>query len=268
MNSEYYYYKNHKIHYTIQGSGKTIVLLHGFMESLKIWNNFSKELSKYYKVICIDLPGHGESECIGDIHTMEEMADLVNEITENLKIFEFVVIGHSMGGYVSLYYAEMFPDKLKGLGLLHSHALADNKEAKANRDKAIEFVKNNRKVFISQFIPELFAPLNVEKFQSEIKQLQEQVKNITSEAIIACMQGMKLRTDKSAVLNNIKVPVLFILGKQDSRVQLHNILPHILLPEQSDVLVINTGHMGYIEAEKETLFSVKNFAEKCNNILK
>lgn len=266
MISHFFDFNGKKIHYTIQGKGNTLILLHGFMESLQIWNDFSNELSKEFNVLCIDLPGHGKSDCIGEIHTMELMSDIIKQITDSLTIKEFVLIGHSMGGYVSLQFAENYPNMLKGLGLFHSHALADTDDAKNNRERACEIVKQNRKVFISQFIPELFAPENVEKFDKEIKNLQSQTINMTSESIIASQQGMKLRTDKLNVLIHLKKPILFILGKKDSRVNIQQAVAQAMLPDNADILITNVGHMGYIEARDETLFAIKNFTMKCFSI--
>ncbi len=263
MEYNFFDYNGKKIRYTIKGQGNTLVLLHGFMESVQIWNDFSSELSKDFKVLCIELPGHGKSDLIADIQTMEITADMIDKLCKNIEIKEFVIIGHSMGGYVSLQFAELFPEKIKGLGLFHSHALADSDEAKQNRDRACEIVKSSRKVFISQFIPELFAPENIVKFDKEIKELQSHVIDMSSDAIIAAQQGMKLRTDKLNVLIDIDVPKLFIAGKQDNRVNLQQLMAQAMLCNHVDILILNIGHMGYIEARNETLASIRNFTEKC-----
>ncbi|MFZ4398573.1 MAG: alpha/beta fold hydrolase [Bacteroidales bacterium] len=263
MNQAYFDYQGKKIHYTTEGQGNAIVLLHGFMESLQIWNDFSKELSAKFKVICIDLPGHGKSECINEVHSMELMTDVVKQIMDHLAVSSFVLIGHSMGGYVSLQFADQYPDMLKGLGLFHSQALADTEETKLNRDRTCEIVKQNRKNFISQFIPDLFAQENVEKFATEIRILQSQVIDMSEEAIIAALMGMKLREAKLNVLTDLNLPFLFILGKKDSRVVLQQAMAQAMLPDHSEILLLNIGHMGYIEARDETLFTVSAFAEKC-----
>ncbi len=263
MNTAFFDYQGKKIHYTIEGKGNTIVLLHGFMESLQIWKDFSHELSANFKVVCIDLPGHGKSECISEIHSMELMADVVKQVVDSLGISSFVLIGHSMGGYASLQFADKYPTMLKGLGLFHSQALADTEEAKTNRDRTCEIVKQNRKDFITNFIPDLFAPENVAKFAEEIRFLQSQVIDMTAEAIIAALQGMKIRESKINVLSNLPVPILFILGKKDKRIPLQQTMEQAILPNHSEVLILNVGHMGYIEARNETLHTIKSFAEKC-----
>jgi pimeloyl-ACP methyl ester carboxylesterase len=266
MNKDFLFYQNKKIHYSIEGQGDTIVLLHGFMESLQIWKYFSNELHKNYQIVCIDMPGHGKSECIQEIHSMELMADIVKKVLDELNIRTFLLIGHSMGGYVSLQFAKNYPEMLKGLGLFHSQALADTDEAKLNRDRCCEIVKKNRKNFITDFIPDLFAPENVEKFATEIHSLQSMVIDMTEEAIIASLQGMKIRKARLDVLSESSVPVLFIFGKKDKKMNLPQALEQITLPENAEVLLLNIGHMGYIEAQNETLYTIKSFAARCFNI--
>lgn len=256
-------YKGKQIAYFSVGTGNTVFLLHGFLESKEIWVDFANELSKNHRVVCIDLPGHGKSQTLGDIHSMEEMADLVKFIADYLNIDKFVLIGHSMGGYVSLSFAEKYSTCLKGLGLFHSHALADSEEAKINRDRACEIVLQNKHKYIANFIPDLFAPENIEKYRAEIKKLQENVANIEPEAIIASQKGMKARTDKLNLLIELEIPIMFIAGKQDSRAPFQNIMAQAMLPKHSEILALNVGHMGYIEAKKETLNFTKSFIINC-----
>jgi len=263
-----YNYQGKIIRYSLQGYGNTIVLLHGFMESIEIWNDFSDTLKNDFRILCVELPGHGKSDNIALIHSMQLISNVVKQITDSLNINEFVIIGHSMGGYVSLQIAESYPERVKGLGLFHSHALADSDDAKANRDRACEIVKQSRKIFISQFIPDLFAPENISKFDKEIKELQSHVIDMSSEAIIAAQQGMKQRTDKLNVLILLKKPILFILGKNDSRVNIQQVMAQAILPDHTDILITDAGHMGYIESRDESLSAIRNFALKCYNLNK
>src|SRR6056297_1191352 len=102
-------YKNGKIHYTVAGNGPALVLLHGFLETIDMWKNFVPEFSRSHQVICIDLLGHGQTDSIGYVHTMEDMADAVLAVLIHLKIEKAHVVGHSMGGYVALALAEKAP---------------------------------------------------------------------------------------------------------------------------------------------------------------
>src|SRR5581483_8639197 len=140
-------FRNARIRYSDEGKGRAIVLLHGFPENLGIWQEFSAALSKSFRVICIDLPGLGESECIGYVHTMDLMAKCVQSVMHELNLRRYVVVGHSMGGYVALAVAELFPENLRGLCLFHSAAFPDSDEKKLDRDKASEVAKKHPKQF-------------------------------------------------------------------------------------------------------------------------
>ena len=258
-------YNNAKIHYRVEGKGNALVLLHGFTESLDIWDEFSAELSLYFKVICIDLPGHGKSDCLSEIHSMELMADCVHAALKEQNITECVMIGHSMGGYVALAYAEKYPGYMKGLGLFHSSALADTPEGKTNRAKAIKVIENNHSGFIMNFIPDLFAPANRKTFEKEINALIKKAQSLSKQAIIAAQRGMMERRDMRHILKNATYPVLFIAGKQDVRVPFEKILEQITLPKDSSSLLLHDiAHMGYLEAGEKTIYAVKCFAERAS----
>ena len=257
-------FKGKSIHYKTEGTGKPIILLHGFLESLEMWNDFTKSLLHKFTVIRIDLPGFGNSETISSVHTMELMADTVKAVMDHEEIKAAVIVGHSMGGYASLAFAEKYPEKLKGLCLFHSHAAADTNEAMKNRERTIEIVEKNHIGFISNFIPDLFAPENVKKFEKEIDLLKTNGIKTSRKGVIAALMGMKTRTSKLGLLNKTNVPVLFIAGKKDKRIPANTIMEQALLPYHSEVLLLgNVGHMGYIEARNETLESLQCFAKKC-----
>ena len=174
-----------------------------------------------------------------------------------------MIAGHSMGGYAALSFADNYAEKVKGLCLFHSHALADTDEAKHNRDRAIKLVRSDHNIFIYNFFPDLFAPGNVEKFKNEIRQMHDEAKDTSPEAIIAALDGMKQRSSRLDVLINARFPILFILGKNDSRVPFQQTLAQAALPAIGEALMLdNVGHMGFIEAPAITLRSLKAFAEK------
>ena len=162
-------YKDTKIFYTVTGSGNAVIFLHGFLENLTMWSEFSKMLSETNKVIAIDLPGFGQSGIISNNHSMSIMANVVNAVIKNEKISKCIIVGHSMGGYVALAFAELFEDKLNGIILFHSQAASDNKEAIINRNRTIKIIENNHAKFISGFIPSLFTEENTVLFSSEIQ---------------------------------------------------------------------------------------------------
>jgi pimeloyl-ACP methyl ester carboxylesterase len=254
---------NSLLHYHISGKGPAIVLLHGFLESGEIWKNFVRRLSASFQVITIDLPGHGGSESLSPVNTMDDMAEAVRQVLKSIKVKTCLMAGHSMGGYVTLAYAEKYPRTLKGFVLFHSQAGADSPEARSNRERTITLVNKDHHGFIKNFIPDLFDPANMKKFGREIETLKELADETPKEGIIAALEGMKNRPDRQHVLMNAKVPVLFIIGKNDKRIPMEVVIPQTLLPEHSEVLLLDhVGHMGFIESSGKTFASIKGFAER------
>jgi pimeloyl-ACP methyl ester carboxylesterase len=256
---------NQKINYRDAGSGDPVVLLHGFLGSLEVWNQFTDSLSMNYRVICIDLPGHGKTGCFADVHSMDFMAGTVKNVLDTLMIKKAVIIGHSMGGYVALSFANLYPGFLKGLSLFHSHAAADNEEAKMNRTRTIQIVEQDKAGFIGQFIPDLFAPENVEVYHEEIRQLKQIATNTPKEGIKASLKGMKDRKDHTRMLKKLEIPVMFIVGKRDKRIPAEIIMPQLALAAHTEALIIDhAGHMGFVEAHSKTLEFIKGFCARAH----
>jgi len=254
------------VHYKISGRGETLVLLHGYLESLEMWSEHQEFLSNKYQVISIDLPGHGLTDNFGDIHTMSFMAEVVYEILQDEKVEKCVMVGHSMGGYTTLAFAEKYPQILKGLGLFHSHASADTDVAKRNRERTIEIIKQDKGHFINEFIPSLFAPDNVEKFADQIEIQMKMANAMPKESVIAAMAGMKERSSTVDILMDSKVPVLFIAGKHDSRIPLEKTLAQAALPTISQILILgDAGHMSWAEEEQKTIAELDGFMQLCND---
>jgi len=256
-------YQNKKVSYFEKGKGNTIVLLHGFLENKSMWDSFVEELARDFRVVTIDLPGHGETDNMGPVHGMGLMADIVNTVLTSIGVKESIIAGHSMGGYAALQYAEVFPQKTRGIVLFHSHAAEDTPEAKRNRDRTIELVQESRKEFISRFIPDLFASENRSGLEQEINVLKEQAHQISKDGIIAALKGMKNREDKLDFLKKTSIPVCFISGKQDSRIPVEKLLSQAALPEHSEVLLLqHAAHMGWLEQKAVTLPAIRHFAER------
>jgi len=256
-------FRGKKVSFESSGQGPAVVLLHGFLENRTIWKNFARRLSTSFRVITIDLPGFGESDHFADNLSIDDMAETVHAVLKSVKVNSCVMAGHSMGGYVTLAFAEKYPRMLRGFVLFHSHAGADSPEAAENRERTIAVVEKDHHGFIKNFIPGLFDPANVKKFSREIAELGQMADKTPKEGIIAALRGMKIRPDRQHVLMNAKVPVLFIIGKNDSRVPLEVIMPQALLPAHSEVLLLDhTGHMGFIEAKEKTFSCIKSFAAR------
>lgn len=259
--------KNGLLFYKDEGTGPALVLLHGFTEHLGIWDDYAKKLKSFMRVVRLDLPGHGNSGILGKIHTMEMIADGVKEVLNHLKIRKCVMLGHSMGGYVTLSFASKYSSMLKGFGLLHSQAEADSKEVKANRERTIAIIRENRYNWLNQFVPDLFAPHNRAKYAKEISALQSAAEKISPESLIASIEGMKRRSDRLDVLSEAKVPVLFIVGKMDIRVPFESVIRQASLVQHAEILFLgNAAHMGYIESKEATYRAMKNFTETCYSL--
>lgn len=256
-------FKGKKIFFADTGKGKTIVLLHGFTESSGIWDHFVKKLSGSYRVIVIDLAGHGKSECIEPVHSMDLQADVVYEVLNQRRVKKCAMVGHSMGGYTTLAFASKYPGMLKGICLFHSHPFPDSAADRKNRDRAIGIVKQDRFSFLASYITSLFAESSRRALKKKIDGLIKQASGFPKEGIIAALAGMKIRKNQSAVLKSLNIPVLFIIGLKDSKAPLDKLWKMVSLPLRSECLILrNVGHMGYLEAPDETLKMIKGFAKK------
>jgi pimeloyl-ACP methyl ester carboxylesterase len=257
------FFRGKQIFYSESGKGKTLVFLHGVTESSKIWDSFGEILSESFRIIVIDLPGHGKSECVDPILTMELQAEVVYEVLRKCKVKTCVMVGHSMGGYVTLAFAGKYPEMLKGLCLFHSHPYPDSPEDRKNRSRTIKIIEQDKFGFVVNFIPALFPQGSRRKFVREIGKLVERAKQIPKEGIIAAQEGMKIRKNQTRLLKSIKIPVLFILGLKDSKAPIDRLWQMVSLPRHSECLLLrDVGHMGYIEAPSETLAMIKGFAKK------
>jgi len=258
--------KNKKIFFTDQGKGKVIVLLHGYLESLKIWYDFAKELSKNYRVISFDIPGHGESELLSEKHSIEIIADTLNHVLKKLDIKTCFLIGHSMGGYVTLMFHKLFPEMLSGFSLFHSHPFADTPETINKRLREIELVKDGKKDLIAKFnIPNAFASDNINKFKKEIETAITIALKTPQKGIIANLHAMMNRPDLSESLKKTQIPFLYILGKKDNYINFKPLISQIKMPVNSELrILLNSGHMGFIEEKTESINIINNFIQKQN----
>jgi len=239
-------YKNTKISYSDTGKGNAVVLLHGFLENQTMWQDLVPELSKKHRIITIDLLGHGETECLGYVHSMEDNAEVVQAVLSKLRIRKAVFVGHSMGGYVALAYAELYPAKIKGLVLLNSTSKADSEERKANRNRAIKAVKKDYTTFIRLSITNLFSPDNRELLVDEIEKVKIEALKTPLQGVVASLEGMKIRKDREVLLHLTPYPKLLILGKKDPVLIYETTLEQI---EDTTVKLVTftDGHMSHIE---------------------
>ena len=258
-------YKNINLHYSTHGKGSAIVLLHGFLESIIMWDDIYPQLAKNNQVICIDLLGHGKTDSLGYIHSMEEQAKMVKFILDHLIIDSCVLIGHSMGGYVSLAFAELYPKNIKGICLMNSTAQPDDNEKRKNRDRTIKAVKKYPETFVRLAIPNLFSEENKKVFIPEIKKITEEALKTSQQGIIAALEGMKIREDRTFILKTKDFPFLMIISKLDPALDSQSLIHEtnntpVLIKEFPD------GHMSHVENKKQLQSVLLNFCDHtCKN---
>ena len=243
-------YKNTKISYTDSGEGTAIVLLHGFLENKKMWQDYVALFSENYRVITIDLLGHGESDCLGYVHSMEDNANVVHEVLEHLHIQRATIVGHSMGGYVGLAFAELYPNEINKLVLLNSTSKEDSAEKKLNRTRAIKAVKQNYVNFVSLAIANLFSENNRTRLAKEIEQVKTEALKTPLQGIVASLEGMKIRKDRESLLKQNLFPTLLVLGKKDPVLNYDESISQIE-NTTAELVSFEDGHMSQIENKEE-----------------
>ena len=251
-------YQNKKIFYRSIGSGDPVMLVHGFGEDGNVWDKQVEHLKSKYLLIVPDLPGSGQSEMINDM-SMEGMAEVLHSIIHDIAESSQIppsgagglctVIGHSMGGYITLALVESYWNHVNAFGLFHSSAFADTDEKKETRKKGIEFIKQNGAFeFLKTSTPNLFSPDSKLQIQDSIDEFINSLKGFTPQALIAYYNAMMARPDRTSILKNTKNPVLFIAGEHDNAIPINDVLKQCYLPEKSYIHVLKkSGHMGMME---------------------
>jgi pimeloyl-ACP methyl ester carboxylesterase len=247
-------HNNRQLHYTDNGSGPALVFIHGFCEDSGMWDGLAGHFKDRYRVICVDLPGFGRSDVANDI-TIKGMAEAVHAVVEALQPGPVALLGHSMGGYTALAYAEAWPEQVSALGLIHSHPFTDSEEKKEGRAKSMEFVeRNGSEPYVKQLIPSLFAPAFSEKNKTLLQALTERAAQYPPEGICAALDAMRLRPDRSEVLRTAAFPVLFVIGTEDQAIPAELSKQQTALPPVASIHYLEgVGHMGMFEAEEEVL---------------
>ena len=266
-------FQNKNIHYAIYGQGKTVLLLHGFGEDSTVWQSQVNFLQQHFRLIVPDIPGSGQSELISNAN-IETYAEIIKEIFDRelqfpLKRAEGALIGHSMGGYITLAFAEKYPGYLNSFGLFHSTAFADNEDKKGMRQKAIEFIKEKGAAsFLKTSIPGLFTKEYAARHPEKISGLVEKGNDFSNKALIQYYQAMIARPDRTSVLKNFNKPVLFIIGEQDAAIPIQSSLQQCYLPAQSHVYILaDTAHMGMWEEEAKANSILLDFLLQLSSVL-
>jgi pimeloyl-ACP methyl ester carboxylesterase len=253
-------FKKAPIYYSITGEGPAVILLHGFLENKTMWHNYAQKIAKTHKVICPDLPGHGQSANLGYVHSMNLMAESVMAILKKEKLRKVILVGHSMGGYVVMAFADLYPDYLKGLCLFQSTSNADSALKKKGRDQAIKLVKQNHKSFVRKTLPMLFRHKYRAIYREKINQLKTEALTMSKQGIVAALEGMKTRPNREIILKFPPCEVYLIGGKHD------RLITPELLEKQSKhspkvrlKILEEAGHMAYIEQEEKAYTALYNW---------
>jgi pimeloyl-ACP methyl ester carboxylesterase len=260
----FFLFSEGRIHYNDSGIGPVIVLLHGYLESSEVWNGFQEKLTKEFRVISVDLPGHGLSDVYGEVHTMEFMATAVYELLKSLTIKKVFLTGHSLGGYVTLAFLELFPEFLSGYCLFHSQPFEDTPEAIEKRKREIDIVKAGKKdLMYPENVIRMFAPSNLEKFSDALRRSKDIASRLSGDGIIAVLNGMIIRPSRLSYMEEGKVPCLWILGSMDNFIPCDIIQEKVNLPDNARVIVLkNSGHMGFVEEEDLSVKALNDFMDR------
>lgn len=253
------------LHIADSGKGdKCVVLLHGYLESMYVWDDFAHLLTPSVRVITVDIPGHGISEVKGEVHTMDMIADVLAEMLKSLDIERVTMVGHSMGGYVALAFCERYAQMLDGLVLLSSSPNPDSEEKRENRRREIALVRAGKKDVLARVAPEAsFAEQNRARLKDYILDLVECVHITEDDGIVALLGGMMERKDQNAMLKECGVPQLFIMGRCDGYIPVEAAEQFIALNPQAEVAWLdNSGHMGFIEQPQECAKALLDFVAK------
>lgn len=240
---------------------KCVVLLHGYLESMIVWDEFVSLLTPHFRVVTLDLPGHGISLVKGEVHTMEYLADCVGQTMEALGIERYSVVGHSMGGYVSLAMLDKYSDRLDSVTLLSSTTTRDTDEKCDRRRREIELVKAGKKSMMARLVPHAgFAPQNVKRLKDHVEDMEELILITEDEGVIAILGGMIERKDRDEQLRNSPVRHMFIFGRHDFYIP-NEVAEELerTHPEARTTWLSESGHMGFIEESEKCAQAIIDF---------
>ena len=257
---EFVNYKNINVAFSSEGKGSVVVLLHGFLENSTMWNAIIPVLAQKNRVITIDLLGHGNTECLGYVHTMEDHANMVKHVLNHLKLRKFTLIGHSMGGYVALAFAHLFPNTIKGLCLMNSTFKSDDDERKILRTRSIKIAETNYQNIVRMSFTNLFSEHSRETHKTEIKEALSEALKTPVRGYIASQEGMRIRKDFTKLFKNASFKKAIILGEKDWIIDTKTML---LFAEKNHIptTILSEGHMSHIENKKELIETLKTFVK-------
>lgn len=257
----FFKYQEGKIHYSDAGHGETLFLIHGYPETSEIWKSLSEKLSDKFRVITIDLPGHGLSDVAGVSNSMEYFAGIIKELMNTLSIDKVFLAGHSLGGYITLAFLDLFPERLTGYCLFHSHPFADTPEIIEKRNRDILMASEGKKDMIYPGnVVRMFADKTIDKNSGALARSMEIASGISADGIIAVLKAMISRPSRLSIMEEGRVPCLWILGRMDNYIPCDAIQKRVNLPANAELVVLeNSGHLGFVEEEEESIKILTRF---------
>ncbi|HSE30911.1 MAG TPA: alpha/beta fold hydrolase [Pyrinomonadaceae bacterium] len=207
---------NIEIAYDDTGSGPAVVLIHGYPFNRSMWADQVSTLTDRYRVVTLDLRGHGESESSSGASTMKLLAQDIAALMDELRIERAVIGGLSMGGYVALAFYQLFPERVEKLLLADTRAQADTEEGKATRAEQVQqILAEGMAGIVNAMLPKLLCPETVSKRPDIVKRVRDMMIHTSPEGAAAALRGMAEREDQTERLSQIKVPTLIVVGKED-----------------------------------------------------
>ena len=239
--------------YTEAGSGPPIVLIHGYPFNRSLWTEQTEALRSKYRVVTPDLRGFGESDSSAGPATMTRMAEDVATLMDELGIEQAVIGGLSMGGYVALAFARMFPARLKALVLADTRAQADTEEGKQTRFQQAEKATAEGMAGIADaMLPKLLTPETVSKRPELVKRVRDMMLKTKPEGAAGALLGMAERDDQTEFISSILVPTLILVGREDAITPVPDSEKMQSLIEDSRLVVIeNAGHVSNLEQTEQ-----------------
>lgn len=252
------------VSYSDTGEGRPVVLLHGYLESGDVWQPLTELLCREFRVIAVDLPGHGKSGVAGEEHTMEFLGGAVREVIADAGLDRVLLAGHSLGGYAALAFAELWPENLSGYVLFHSHPHADTPEAIEKREREIAIVSAGKKnIMYPGNVSMMFSERNLMAMPEALERLKRIASQNPGEGIIALLKGMIARPSRQSVVEGGRVPLLWILGRGDLYFTPEKALGDVKLPANAEVVILeNSGHLGFIEETERAVHLITTFANR------
>ncbi len=260
-----YNYGIDELAYYDQGKGEqTILLIHGFGEDHAIWKNQIEFLSIHYRVIAPNLPGvHCKPLALhhSQVPNIRMYVEVLHELMHHLHIEQYYIVGHSMGGYIGLSFADYYVNHVQGLLLFHSTTYEDNEAKKTSRMKVAEFIQEwGVSKYLETATPNLFGDAFKKTNPGVIQNVIDSGSGISQEAMIQFVFAMRNRKAMTHLLQQHTIPVWMIVGDADLAVPIQDSLEQIkLLPSSNSLLLYNVGHMGMYEATDQ----VNEFIHQC-----